>query len=176
MIKTPAPLRVNIDSTRNGIHIHIATERLFSSLESAADRKPGAYPHPFTVTPVERIHVSEPKRLTLDAAGYFVVYPDTRAKRLVVEHYTNQGVFNCVLEGASTGALYGEAIERRLLTRLDHAAYLGRELARAEASLRDGTPFVQDAAPGEHSSSTKGVCATGSSCGCSPTPPTKGCC
>jgi transposase InsO family protein len=35
MIKTPAPLRVNIDSHASGILIHIATERLFSSLESA---------------------------------------------------------------------------------------------------------------------------------------------
>ena len=35
MIKTPAPLRVNIDSHPSGILIHIATERLFSSLESA---------------------------------------------------------------------------------------------------------------------------------------------
>jgi hypothetical protein len=35
MIKTPAPLKVNIDSHPSGILIHIATERLFSSLESA---------------------------------------------------------------------------------------------------------------------------------------------
>ena len=35
MIKTPAPLRVNIDPHPSGIVIHIATERLFSSLESA---------------------------------------------------------------------------------------------------------------------------------------------
>jgi len=37
MIKTPAPLRVNIDSHPSGILIHIATERLFSSLESALE-------------------------------------------------------------------------------------------------------------------------------------------
>jgi len=44
--------------------------------------------------------------------------------------------------------LYVEAIERQLVTCLDHAAYLGRELARAESSLLDGRPFAQDAAPG----------------------------
>jgi tetrahydromethanopterin S-methyltransferase subunit A len=38
-------------------------------------------------------------------------------------------------------------IDRGLISRLDHAAYLGRELARAEESLRSGEPFVQDAAP-----------------------------
>src|SRR5690348_417667 len=36
MIKTPALLRVNIDSHPSGILIHIATERLFSSPESAS--------------------------------------------------------------------------------------------------------------------------------------------
>ena len=112
------------------------------AIRTCAERNPGSNLVPFKSTSIERIQASEPKRLTLDKAGYFVVYPDLRAKRLVVEHYTNQGVLDCVLEGGSTGALYSEAIERQLLTRLDHAAYLGRELARAERSLQDDTPFI----------------------------------
>jgi len=116
---------------------------------ACAQRNPGPNPNPYQGQAIERIRVSEPARLTLDKAGYFVIYPDLRARCLIVEHYTNKGVLNCVLEGTSTGALYAEAIERQLLTRLDHAAYLGRELARAERSLQDSTPFVQDAAPGE---------------------------
>ena len=40
------------------------------------------------------------------------------------------------------------AIERKLLSRLDHATYLGRELARAERSLLSGEPYVQDRGPG----------------------------
>ena len=143
-------------------------ETIARKIQACAERNPGAYPYPFVeTTTVERIQVPEPKRLTLDKAGYFVIYPDDRAKRLVVEHYTNQGVLDCVLEGASTGALYCEAIERQLLTRLDHAAYLGRELARAERSLLDGAPFVQDAAPGELAATApKAVCSTANSCGC----------
>jgi len=137
-------------------------------IQSCADRNIGAYPYPFKESQIERIHAPEPKRLTLDKAGYFVVYPEARSKRLVVEHYTNQGVLNCVLEGISTGALYSEAIERQLVTRLDHAAYLGRELARAEQSILTGTPFVQDAAPGELIPTA--TCGSGSLCGCSSTP------
>lgn len=136
---------------------------------TCVQRNPGPNPNPYQGQAIERIRVSEPPRLTLDKAGYFVVYPDARAKRLVVEHYTNQGVLNCVLEGNSTGALYAEAIERQLVTRLDHAAYLGRELARAETSLLDGTPFVQDAAPGELPAPPVKSACSGSSCGCSST-------
>jgi hypothetical protein len=40
-----------------------------------------------------------------------------------------------------------KVIEKKLVTRLDHAAYLGRELARAEWALKAGDPYVQDAAP-----------------------------
>lgn len=145
-------------------------------IAACAARNPGAYPYPFMDVAMERILVAEPGRLILDKAGYFVVYPDNRAQRLVVEHYTNQGVLGCVLEGSSTGALYSEAIARELVTRLDHAAYLGRELARAERSLLDGTPFVQDAAPGElPAPASDAACCTQSAC-CSPAPENKGCC
>lgn len=37
------------------------------------------------------------------------------------------------------------------IERLDHAAYLGRELARAEQALLTGTVYIQDAAPGQES-------------------------
>lgn len=148
-------------------------QSLSVAVEASATRDPGPCPVPFVDTPIERIEVSEPQRLVLDKAGYFVVYPDPRSQRLVLEHYTNQGVLSCVLEGTSVGALYCAAIERQLLTRLDHAAYLGRELARAERSLLEGIPFVQDAAPGELTNPAPQDAP--STCGCSPAAQSGGC-
>ncbi len=136
-----------------------------SMIGACVQRNPGPNPDPYRGRVVERILVSGTPRLTLDAAGYFVIYLDAGTRRLVVEHYTSQGVLDCVLEGNSTGALYAGAIERQLVTRLDHAAYLGRELARAERSLLDGTPFVQDAAPGEVSDLAAGAACPGGACG-----------
>jgi ATPase subunit of ABC transporter with duplicated ATPase domains len=46
-------------------------------------------------------------------------------------------------------ALYATISERGLVSRLDHAAYLGCELARAEMSLKHGWEYYQDRAPGE---------------------------
>jgi len=37
-----------------------------------------------------------------------------------------------------------EQEDRALVTQLAHAAYLGRELQRAEACLRSGLDFIQD--------------------------------
>jgi tetrahydromethanopterin S-methyltransferase subunit A len=144
---------------------------LIKLVRTGSERNPGLYAHAFVETAVKRIHAKNPTSLTLDKAGYFVIYPDWRSKSLVVEHYTNQGVLDCMMEGSSTGALYAEAIERNLVTRLDHAAYLGRELARAEQSLLQEAPsFVQDAAPGALLAlPPKSSSETGSACGCSDT-------
>lgn len=113
-----------------------------------AGRSPGCYATPYISAFIERIQADEAGELVLDPAGYFVIYPDHASDTLVVEHYTNKGVLDYIIEGRSTGPIYTKVIECNLISRLDHAAYLGRELARAEAALRSGTKFVQDAAPG----------------------------
>jgi tetrahydromethanopterin S-methyltransferase subunit A len=101
-----------------------------------------------------------PERMISDKAGYFVVYPDRARHILLLEHYRNDGVLDVVIEGRAAAELYYPAIERGLISRLDHAAYLGRELARAERALENGGPYVQDAAPERQATTSRG-------CGCS---------
>jgi tetrahydromethanopterin S-methyltransferase subunit A len=98
--------------------------------------------------------------MSSDKAGYFVVYPDRARRVLLLEHYRNDGVLDVVIEGRAAAELYYPAIEQGLISRLDHAAYLGRELARAERALESGAPYVQDAAPERQAT-------TGRGCGCS---------
>jgi tetrahydromethanopterin S-methyltransferase subunit A len=105
----------------------------------------------------EAIVAQEPKRLVTDPCGYVVVYPDRTRRCLVVEHYANSGVLTAIIEGFSATSVYSELIARQLVSRLDHAAYVGRELARAERSIETGEPYVQDRAPGE---------AEAEGCGC----------
>ena len=101
--------------------------------------------------PVERsvrmVSARPPAQLTLDAAGYVVVVPDRRRRLLVAEHYENSGVLQAVIEGAEAISVMSTLLAEGLITRLDHAAYLGRELALAEHSLHEGTSYVQDQAP-----------------------------
>jgi len=102
-----------------------------------------------TDTSVETVSAKEPQFYKSDPAGFFVVYPDRRTNTLAVEHYTNAGTLDCVVAGATPTAIYAEIVKRGLVSQLDHAAYLGRELAAAERSLLTGEPYVQDRAPGE---------------------------
>jgi tetrahydromethanopterin S-methyltransferase subunit A len=131
---------------------HIGEEelhRIYASIDACVARNPG----PVTALPVDTgvvtVQAIEPQRLMPDAAGFFVVYPDSHRQLLIVEHYTTAGGLDCVIEGRTSAAVYSAAIERQLVSRLDHAAYLGRELARAELSLKTGEAYVQDRAPGE---------------------------
>lgn len=121
---------------------------ILDQVDKCRRRDPGRIAQATFEHEVEVIQAAEPLGLTLDEAGYFVIYPDRKRSILTVEHYTNAGTFDCVIEGRTPSAIYSTVIERGLVTRLDHAAYLGCELARAEESLKTGRPYVQDRAPG----------------------------
>jgi tetrahydromethanopterin S-methyltransferase subunit A len=103
--------------------------------------------------------------LVLDPNGYFVLFPDRIREVILVEHYANDGSLAHALTGRTAHELYAAIIDRELVSRLDHAAYLGTELARAERCLETGEPYVQDRAP-------EPPCGDG--CGCHPTSGTEG--
>jgi tetrahydromethanopterin S-methyltransferase subunit A len=104
-----------------------------------------------------------PERMTPDPEGYFVIYVDAARRMLSLEHFRKDGVLNAVIEGKAAAELYLPAIEKGMVSRLDHAAYLGKELSRAEKCLEDGENYVQDAAPEMLAPSNRCDC----SCPCS---------
>jgi tetrahydromethanopterin S-methyltransferase subunit A len=101
---------------------------------------------------VEHIRAKAPKQLRLDRAGFFIVIPQPQKGLIVCEHYENSGRLAHVIEGRQAALIAATAVERGLVTQLDHAAYLGRELAKAEVALSTNTVYEQDAALGEFSS------------------------
>jgi tetrahydromethanopterin S-methyltransferase subunit A len=123
---------------------------IFEVTGACAARSPGSA-DPFSAeVAIEPIQGCLPKKSVPDPAGYFVIYVDRRRRLLSLEHYRSDGVLDAVIEGGSAAELYSPAIEKELISRLDHAAYLGRELARAERTLVSGEPYVQDPAPEQH--------------------------
>ena len=82
----------------------------------------------------------------LDKAGYFVILPIPERKVINVEHYSYDNHLLHVIEGSSARSLYLKIIEENWVTELTHAAYIGKELAKAELNLLLGVPYNQDAA------------------------------
>jgi len=90
------------------------------------------------------------RRLTLDPSGYFVIMVmQGQALPLRVEHYSNDGRLKHMIAGEDAASTCATVIEKKLVSRLDHAAYLGRELAKAEQSLTSGLRYRQDKAQGQ---------------------------
>lgn len=136
---------------------------LADCIETCRERDPGPSESDAGEVDAATVQAHEPRHLVPDRAGFFVVYPDALRRVLVVEHYTEDGVLDTILEGRTPAAVCSTAIERKLVTRLDHAAYLGRELALAERSMKTGERYVQDRAPGD----LWGAEIAGEGCGCS---------
>ena len=107
--------------------------------------------------------------IDLDPNGYFIIKVDLVENKIILEHYLNninddgyaldpetnepikcdsqnQRVSNEVFKGISAKQLGIFITEERndLITRFDHALYLGRELQKAEQCLYKNLPYIQD--------------------------------
>ncbi len=82
----------------------------------------------------------------MDKAGYFVIVPLVDQGLINVEHYAYDNTLLRTIEGANARAVYRLIIEEGWVTELSHAAYLGRELTKAELSLQHRLQYVQDGA------------------------------
>ena len=89
----------------------------------------------------------ESESFVLDSGGSFKirvehgVSPET--SKIVVTHF-KKATADLAIEGKNVKEIYDEIIEQNLLTRLEHAAYLGAELQKAEIAMITGKEYVQD--------------------------------
>lgn len=91
-----------------------------------------------------------------DEEGFFYIYLDDARRNIVVEHYKNvskdlgrfkrtvSGKINKVFKGSNAESLYRTIIGNNLISQIDHAAYLGYELGKAETALKNRVNYEQD--------------------------------
>jgi len=101
---------------------------------------------------VPLIHTDEEEQppWTEDESGFIVIF--LKDGFIYVEHYdrviqdgqTVTGDLTHVFMGRDPMKLYKSVISRGLISRLDHGAYIGKELERASTCLRDSEEYVQD--------------------------------
>lgn len=87
-----------------------------------------------------------PQPALLDPAGMFKIYIDRNEGLLVAMHFLPSDAAKpvYVVKGKTAESVYSKIVELGLMSKLDHAAYLGVELAKAEIALRIGKQYVQD--------------------------------
>jgi len=87
-----------------------------------------------------------PESVRLDKAGYFVIIPSKEDRIITVEHYSYDNRLLRVIEGDNSRDIYLTIIKNNWVSDLSHAAYLGKELTKAELSIEKGFKYVQDGA------------------------------
>jgi len=87
---------------------------------------------------------SEPA--TVDPQGVFRIAVDRNAENIVALHFATAEADkpSNIVKGETAEAVYAKTLEMGLVTKLDHAAYLGSELAKAEVALKTGKEYIQD--------------------------------
>jgi tetrahydromethanopterin S-methyltransferase subunit A len=79
-----------------------------------------------------------------DPVGYFLVFVDRVRAVVRVEQYTPEHRRVRIIEGATAEEISHTVVRLGQVTILAHAAYLGRELAKAETALKLGLDYDQD--------------------------------
>ena len=90
-----------------------------------------------------------------DPSGFFVIFLDKERREIVLEFYEgvvkdkkkkklDTGKLRLVLCGTNAEALCHTFAREELVSRFEHAAYLGRELQKAEIALTNGAEYAQD--------------------------------
>ena len=79
-----------------------------------------------------------------DPKGYFTVKPFFSQKKIFVRYYDSKDTLKYTFAGINTSQIIQAIIKRKLISRLEHAAYLGKEIEKAIISLKDKLDYVQD--------------------------------
>jgi len=89
------------------------------------------------------------KHIEAVADGKFI--PDTKGSfKIIVEDnlikaiYYRDYVKNSVITSTNARAIYEEILRRDMISRMEHAAYLGMELEKAEIALKLNKKYIQD--------------------------------
>jgi tetrahydromethanopterin S-methyltransferase subunit A len=122
-------------------------KRIEAEARECKRRNPGRFDRSLDVRTAPTIEAKSPTGLVLDPSGFFIIYPKKNENRVYLEHYKEDGTLNEIIYGEDPVFIASTAIERSLVSRLDHAAYLGRELERAYQSMVQGYSYIQDSAP-----------------------------
>ncbi len=82
----------------------------------------------------------------IDKQGSFRIFVDREKQSIVAIHLTltDLEVPTLIVKGKTADGIYRKIIELGLISRMDHSAYLGSELTKAEIALRTGKEYIQD--------------------------------
>lgn len=100
---------------------------------------------PFIYKPAEVIaNHDTTKKFIPDPSGFFIILVEHETEEITVENYSNDYTLQYIIKGKSAEDICATITKLGFVSRLDHAAYLGRELQKAEDALKRGFQYEQE--------------------------------
>lgn len=91
------------------------------------------------------VKATEDASFVQDVAGWFKIHVDREKKEIIAVHYpASIDKPGTIVKGGTPHVVYQTIIRLNLVSKLEHAAYLGRELESAYLALRTGRSYLQD--------------------------------
>lgn len=91
-----------------------------------------------------RARYDDLKEFVLDPNGYFLIRTNAEKQEIEVAFCAMRNQICFKVTGTTPLEIYQTVLKHDLISRMDHAAYLGRELQKAYDALRTDIPYVQD--------------------------------
>ncbi len=79
-----------------------------------------------------------------DLKGYFLIRVNEKKKRIEAGFCTYKHIITKMIYGSNAIEIYNTIIRKKLISRLEHAGYLGKELYKAELALKYGKKYRQE--------------------------------
>ncbi len=149
IIKKTEELSMGLQSSKNDVEVpatRASSENENQSAHSCGCAECSDETVVAEITAPNVIEAKEPSKIQMDKAGYFVILPLPEKGIISVEHYSYGDKLLRTIEGKDARSLYWTIVENNWVTQLSHAAYLGKELEKAELSLKIGFKYTQDGA------------------------------
>jgi tetrahydromethanopterin S-methyltransferase subunit A len=79
-----------------------------------------------------------------DSKGYFLIRINTDKKEIELAFCKELNIISLIISGKTAEEVYHAFFNQGITIKLDHAAYLGKELEKAEFALKLGIQYIQD--------------------------------
>jgi len=81
-----------------------------------------------------------------DPKGFFLLKPDYKNKNKTIRlgYCTNDNILKYEIIGKRAQEVYYTIVRMKLVSKLEHAAYLGKELKKVELAIKYKLKYVQD--------------------------------
>jgi dihydropteroate synthase len=91
-----------------------------------------------------KAHYDTHKEWKQDKVGYWLIRIDRSKKQIQAGFCKKDNLIETIVTGNDAEDIYNTILREKLVKSMQHAAYLGYELMKAEVALKSSLEFVQD--------------------------------